>query len=228
MHLREALWRQKLKLVAARLPPISGSFQSSSAWKVQDRTLLRDLRRMPRMNADNVRRIVMRHAATMPSHGYIQGNLYLMYAIGCVFHDEASVFWAYTRVCHQTSCFGPDYMHVPAVVPEWLVTLAHGCVPIEKHIWDKLIRFRWLFIMFGQTFVHAPCLCAVWDYCLQDKHRMFCVCAALLGHASAQERPDKPCLLALASDMVAIQVDSVALTAELLATAKRLEHQTQP
>ena len=173
------------------------------------------------MHGANVRQIVMRHAATMPAHGYIQGNLYIMYPLGCVFSDEASVFWAYARVCHHISCFGPNTDYGKQVVPAWLVQHAHRAVPIPYDVWDMMIRMRWLFIMFGQTFVHSECLCSVWDYCLREKQRMYCVCAALIDTAIKDK--SEGCPYARANNIVSTEITTDESTARILAAAQQIE-----
>lgn len=220
MNLREHLWRSKLKLDATQLPKVSSTFQSSSTWKRQDIVLHADLKRMPHLHAQNVRAIVLRHAATMPTQGYIQGNLYIMCPLGYVFNDEASVFWAYTRVCHHINCFGPNTDYDKHVVPTWLIKHAHRVVPIPYDIWDLMIRLRWLFIMFGQTFVHPDCICSVWDYCLREKQRMYCVCAALIDAASVV---DNDCPYTWASDIVSTEITTSESTARILAAAQQIE-----
>jgi len=181
---------------------------------------------MPYLHKANVRKIVMRHAATMPNHGYCQGNLYILYVLGMVFRDEASIYWAYSRMCQRIHCFGPDaFSESTVVMPPWLLRRAREASDIDDFTWDMILRLRWLFIMFGQTFVSHRCLCAVWDYCIHTRQRMFCVCAALLEHAVATRTVDDECICALeaASELVAVQVDRVEDTAAIIARAQKVE-----
>lgn len=221
-HLRECVWRDLLKLPSAPLPPVCQRFRDSRTWASQTHVLDLDLSRMPYLHKDNVRKIVMRHAATMPNHGYCQGNLYLIYVLGTVFSDEASIYWAYSRMCQRTHCFGPSTYSAKTVpLPPWIMSRARRVSDIPDETWDLLLRLRWLFIMFGQTFVSHKCLCAVWDYCVHARNRMLCVCAALLEHPVAASTC--ACPLEVANQLVSVQITDISDTAAIIASAQNIE-----
>jgi len=182
MHLREAQWRRHYH-IPSTLPKMHDRFLLSKVWQNQQHVLAIDIARMPPMRIENVTKIIRRFAATSPYAGYTQGNLYLMYAVGLVFSDELSVFWAYARTVRLVHRYGPSTPYGTHVVPDWVI--AHAPAVLDRDLWDILIRFRWLYIMFGQTVSTATGLLATWDYCLQGEAHLFSLCAALLlrGHA---------------------------------------------
>ena len=223
MQLRECVWRKLLKIPAAPLPRISKTFHTSETWLQQAVTFDHDVNRMPVLHKQNVQKIVMRHAATMPNHGYCQGHLYILYVLGAVFRDEASIYWAYARMCQRVRCFGPDTYSSRRKLPSWVLQQAVDTTHLEVDTWDLLLRMRWLFIMFGQTFTSYRCLCAVWDYVIHKQQRLLCMCAALLQHAF-----DKPALLRhepleYAREVVAIKIDDIKTTATIIAQAQAIE-----
>ena len=219
VNLREVTWSKMLGITAAPLPKMCPSFGSSSAWKRQQEVLAKDCQRMPAMHYNNVQKIVMRHAATMPNHGYIQGNLYILYALGLVFRDEASMFWAYSRMCHRLSRFGPDADLGTAILPQWLLKQAQQLTKLDVDALDVIIRLRWLFIMFGQTFTKYNCLQAVWDFCIADQHHLYALAFVLLEFASAQPSAQCACPIETASAIFSIQIDDATETAQLIAKA---------
>ena len=224
MQLRECLWRKLLRLPDAPLPRVAKRFCKSTTWAQQTDVLDHDIRRMPCLHKENVRKIVMRHAATMPNHGYCQGNLYLIYVLGRVFRDEQSIFWAYQRMCQRIHCFSPESYQPDVLLPTWLLHQAQALSNIPVDTWDLLLRLRWLFIMFGQTVVSHQCLCAVWDYCIPANRRMLCMCSALLEYAAAHvDVPDDVCVLEKARYLIAVQVKSIQDTAALIARAHEIE-----
>lgn len=178
MHLRERQWRQ-IYYIRKKLPKVSASFTQSKQWLQQRSVLEQDLPRMPPMNHQNVTKIIRRFAATLPYAGYTQGNLYLVYAIGMVFKDELTVFWAFACTVQKVHRFGPTTPYGVHIVPDYVFSLAPG---IERSLWDIMVRFRWLYIMFGQTFPRADLILPVWDYILISRRRMFNMCAALVHH----------------------------------------------
>ena len=223
MQLRECVWRKLLKIPVAPLPKISKSFNTSETWLQQAVTFAHDINRMPVLHKQNVEKIVMRHAATMPNHGYCQGHLYILYVLGAVFRDEASIYWAYTRMCQRVRCFGPDTYTNKSKLPSWLLHQAIDKICIDIETWDLLLRMRWLFIMFGQTFTSYRCLCAVWDYVIHTNKRLLCMCAAILQHAFATPELCRQEPLEYAREVVGIQINDIKTTAFIIAQAQTIE-----
>lgn len=225
MHLRETRWRQLLKLGHSQrpLPRMYHKYYLTQTWTDQLPTIAQDLRRMPSMNYDNVVKLIKRHAATNPWHPYTQGHLYLIYAIGLVFKDEASLFWSYKTICSTLYQYGPDTRQNAIIVPDWVFDSVSN-IKLDRTMWDNLVRFRWLYILFGQTFVTPETLCAAWDFVLLDRHRMMCMCAALLEY-SAQHTcvQSSVCELERASRLISIQVDSTESAATVLALAQKVQ-----
>jgi len=225
MQLRERLWRRSIGLMrAAKLPKFQPSFGNSGAWIHQADQVDVDLNRMPAMNRENVMKLVMRHVATCPWYGYTQGHLYLIYAIGLVLHDECSMFWAYTRMCRSLYRFGPTTAYGVHVVPDWVYSQVAERIELERDLWDVIVRFRWLFVMFGQTCTTPDTLCAIWDFNLQHPSNMFCTCAALLQYGLEHETADAldRCPLERVSDLISIQIQTTSQAAGILARANTI------
>lgn len=221
MLLREQRWRDQLKLnnIRRRLPKMYKRYTATKIWEEQLLTIEQDLRRMPTMNYTNVVKLVKRHAATTPWHPYTQGHLYLIYTMGLVLRDEASLFWGYRHICGTLYRYGPDTGQATQVVPDWV--FAPVCKStLERNMWDNLVRFRWIYIMFGQTFVTPETICAAWDYVLLDTHRMHCMCAALLAYG-VKHVPVRSeiCALEEASHIISVRIDTVEAAADVLARA---------
>lgn len=227
MLLRERRWRYLLKLDQGRrkLPRIYSKYTHSRIWTEQLPTITQDLRRMPRMNSANVIKLIQRHAATSPYHPYTQGHLYLIYAMGLVFKDEASLFWGYKAMCSTLYRYGPDTQQHVRVVPDWVFACVRSST-LDRNMWDNLVRFRWIYIMFGQTFTTPETLCAAWDFVLLDTHRLHCMCAALLQFSLEQSAPhDEACELQRASELISVQISTKEAAAAVLAKANRMQQQ---
>lgn len=225
MLLREKRWRQRLKLdnVSRRLPKIYKRYAATQIWEQQLLTIKQDMRRMPTMNHNNVVKLVQRHAATTPWHPYTQGHLYLIYVMGLVLRDEASLFWGYRHICGALYRYGPDTGQGTKVVPDWVFKAVQNS-EVERSMWDNLVRFRWIYIMFGQTFVTPETICAVWDYLLMDTHRMHCMCAALLAYSAERVTVSSgACPLEVAAHIISIRVETVESAAEILAKAHQMQ-----
>lgn len=192
-------------------------FSSSDTWLRQQGVLDNDLRRMPRMDHGNVYRIVMRHAATAPSCGYIQGNLYILYLIGLVFHDERSVFWAYARLTLAQSRYGPNTDYGRLVIPDWVLPKEEE---VDRSLWDLMIRLRWLFILFGQTFPDPVHLCAIVDYALRGEDHMYSICAALIRHQLPQCTHDSP--MERMAELFGMQIKDQSGTALIIGLASQI------
>jgi len=230
MLLRERLWRRSIGLTrGTKLPKMQASFGNSGTWTIQADQVDTDLNRMPAMNRENVMKLVKRHVATCPWYGYTQGHLYIIYAIGLVLHDECSMYWAYTRIIRSQYRFGPSTPVGVHVVPDWVYNEVADRIEIGRDMWDVLIRFRWLFIMFGQTCSTPEILCAIWDFNLQHPNNMFYTCAALLRHGLEQEVPQVPekCALERASDLISIQIQTTAEAASILARANIISNEVE-
>ena len=221
MTLREGKWRRVLDLHAPRrLPKMHTGFMDSTLWKAQLPVIMLDLMRMPRMNSTNVIRIVSRFAATAPYGGYTQGNLYLMYGIGLVFSDETSVYWAFTRAVQYVNVYGPQTPYGKHEVPDWVVNVANQHALLDRDLWDVMIRLRWLYVMFGQTFETRDGMLSAWDYVLTSRDHMFSLCAALLQRASCMEFSRCQCNLERASLIVSQTVESTEDAAFIISQAQ--------
>jgi len=217
MELREQQWRDRLiGSQSRRLPKMLPKFCSTDVWLRQQEVLDNDLRRMPRMDHDNVYRIVMRHAATAPSCGYIQGNLYILYLIGLVFRDERSIFWAYARLTLAQSRYGPNTAYGRLVIPDWVLPEEE----VDRELWDLMIRLRWLFIIFGQTFPDPMNLCAIVDYALRGEDHMHSICAALIRHLLPACTP--ACPMERMAELFGMQIKDQRSTALIIGLASQI------
>lgn len=228
MLLREKRWRHHLKLnnKPQSLPKMYKKYEKTKIWGDQLVTIAQDLQRMPSMNKRNVIKLVQRHAATSPWHPYTQGHLYLIYTMGLVLKDEPSLFWGYKCICTTLYRYGPDTSQQQLVVPDWVFACV-STIALERSMWDNLVRFRWIYIMFGQTFCTQETVCAAWDYVLLDTHRLHCMCAALLQYSLACEQKQQDmCPLERASRLISVKISSVEAAANVLARAHEIQ-QTQ-
>ena len=220
MNLRQAKWRRLLGLhLTSKLPKMHDRFNHSTHWQSQQNVLDNDLARMPQLRHDTVTKIVQRYSATLPYAGYTQGNLYIVYCIGLVFGDEPSVFWAFARMLHRLHAYGPTTPVGTHIFPAYILQHAESHVPIGLDMWDLIMRLRWAYIMFGQTFAHEEALLSVWDYCLQGNKHMHSLCFALLHRGIAQNYAAE-CHLEIASKILNQSISSLAETAELISQAQ--------
>lgn len=217
MRLREARWRKHYD-IPPRLPRVHRRFLSSLTWQKQKQVLENDLIRMPPMCHENVMLITRRFASTFPYAGYTQGNLYIMYVVGLVFSDELSVYWAFAKTVHRVHRYGPATPYGTRMIPQWVIDLAP---PIDPCLCDIIIRFRWMYILFGQTFVGHENILAAWDFCMHGDHHMVCLCAALLVRGTRTIMPDpSTCNLEYMNDIVSQSVSSIKDTAQLISEAQ--------
>ena len=229
MTLRQKLWRSMLGLHASgdKLPKVHARFKSSECWHEQEQVLQNDLVRMPLLQPDNVLKIIRRFCAASPYAGYTQGNLYLVYGIGMVFSDEQSVYWAFARVVKLVHPYGPSTPYGCHVVPQWLVSIVQH-IDIGRDMWDLIIRMRWLYIIFGQTFDTPEALLSAWDYCLRGSEHMYSLCAALLYRGLRLTYDADMCSLERASLILGQSVNSLEETADLISQAQLLLRCTGP
>lgn len=216
MKLREAQWRRYYR-IPSKLPMMHARFTASETWQAQQQVLDMDLHRMPPMRKDNVTKIILRFAATSPYAGYTQGNLYLVYALGLVFSDERSIFWAFAHMVQRLHRYGPTTPYGTRIVPDWVLSHAPE---LDRDLWDLIIRFRWLYVMFGQTMAHG--LLDVWDYCLKGEMHMFSLCAALLMRGSLLDCSQCESNLERANLIIGSTVDSEEEVAQLISQAQLL------
>lgn len=216
MRLREAQWRRYYR-IPSKLPTMHARFTASETWQEQRQVLDMDLSRMPPMRKDNVTKIILRFAATAPYAGYTQGNLYLVYALGLVFSDERSIFWAFAHTVQRLHRYGPTTPYGTRIVPDWVISHAPE---LDRDLWDIIIRFRWLYVMFGQTMTHG--LLDVWDYCLKGETHMFSLCAALLMRGSLLDFSSCESNLERANLIIGSTVDSEEEVAQLISQAQLL------
>ena len=225
MDLRQIQWRRWLRLrTALRLPKMHDRFCQSSYWCQQKQVLDVDIVRMPRMHKTNVTKIVQRFSATSPYAGYTQGNLYIMYGIGLVFHDEESVYWAYSRLIKRLDLYGPATPYGTHVLPLWLTSAANDIIPIGIDMWDLTIRLRWVYVMFGQNCTTSDSILIIWDYCLCSIAHVISLCAALLynGLQIDISQPQSPgvCALERACKILDQPITSSEFCAKILSRAQ--------
>lgn len=222
MHLRETQWRAFLGLhtMPTKLPKMHAQFSASQCWARQLHVLDYDLVRMPVLQKENVTKIVQRYSATSPYAGYTQGNLYIVYGIGLVFADEQSVFWAFTRTVDRLHLFGPATPFGTRMLPTWIIDMADKAVPVGRDLWDLMLRLRWLYIMFGQTFTSREAMLAMWDYCLRGEANLMSTCAALLHRGISAQQSNASSPLEQASLILKQTVSTVEETAELISQAQ--------
>lgn len=219
MQLREALWRQHFD-IPEKLPKMHRRFDRTDVWTVQMNQVIMDLKRMPPMCEHNVLKIVCRFSATSPYAMYTQGNLYLLYALGLVFSDECSTYWAFARMVKRVHKWGPTTPITAIMIPKWIMRL--GPV-IPGDTMAACIRFRWLYIMFGQTFKTKGALLAVWDYCMRSDIHALSLCAALLNYGQLiTPYSENCCQLQRAATIFNIQISSETVTAGLISQAQLL------
>ena len=221
MSLRERLWCRKLAITKkCRLPRVNKHWLKSGTWEKQQPHIDLDLTRMPRMHRENVYKIVQRHAATTPWHPYTQGHLYLIYGIALVLRGEHALYWGYTRLCHFVYPYGPDTPYDKVVVPEPVFEVVNAHFTVCRNLFDVVIRMRWLYIMFGQTFTTPATLCIIWDYVLLDTVNIFRLSYVLLDYALEHEiKDDRCCNTERLSKLVSIQINCPLVAAQLIAKA---------
>jgi len=176
------------------------------------------------MNRENVIRLVKRHAATVPWHPYTQGHLYLIHTMALVLHDEMSLYWGYTRICRIIHPYGPDTPYETNVIPDYVYDVISDTIDVERDLFDVVLRMRWVYVIFGQTFPTSSGICAVWDYILRDFSNMYRVCAALLRHAIDNE-PEVDagvCDLERFSEFASIKIESDTDVAGIIACAQAI------
>jgi len=224
MQLRELRWRKCLHLDGAMkfLPKMYVAFDQTDIWERQLHVVKLDLRRMPRMNEKNVIKLIQRHAATSPWHPYTQGHLYLIYVMGLVLRDERSLFWGYKYLCCTLHRYGPDTVYEARIVPDW-VFASIDSFELDRDMLDTLVRFRWIYVMFGQTLSTPETICAVWDYILFDTHRIHCMCAAFLQYGVENIPNEAGCALEYVSLLISIQIDTTEAVADLIARAQSIQ-----
>ena len=222
MQLRECLWRKLLRLPDAPLPRVAKRFCKSTTWAQQTDVLDHDIRRMPCLHKENVRKIVMRHAATMPNHGYCQGNLYLIYVLGRVFRDEQSIFWAYQRMCQRIHCFSPESYQPDVLLPTWLLHQAQALSNIPVDTWDLLLPALAIHHVWANRRVSPmPVRCVGLPHSSKQAHAVHVFCA--VEYAAATLTWDDVCVLEKARYLIAVQVKSIQDTAALIARAHEIE-----
>ena len=220
MRLREHIWRHSLRVdTRANLPKMYNKYAKSSVWAAQLYVLDQDLLRMPSMHRGNVIKLVKRHAATVPWHPYTQGHLYLIYTIALVLKDERSLYWGYRRICRLLHPFGPDTAYATHVVPDWIYNLLP--FNVDRKLFDVVIRFRWMYIMFGQTFTTSSSICAIWDYILPNFTNIYRVCASLLVHSIAISDATG-CALERLTNIVSVQIKSDTVVAQIIAYSQAI------
>jgi len=210
MHLREAQWLTLLRLHdAAQLPRMHTGFTTSDRWRQEQLPIIvMDMSRMPSMHSKNVLRIIARFSATAPYGGYTQGNLYLLYVAGLVYDDEVRVYWAFERLVHRVDRYGPATPYGNRLVPDWVVDVGQPYAELDRDMWDLLIRLRWIYVLFGQTFATHAGLLAACDFALQGPSDvgMFALCAALLERGKDMDLGMYDCSLERASIIIGQKV----------------------
>ncbi len=204
------------------LPYVDKNYKHTSTWLGLQSVLAVDLKRMPKMHATNVTKIVQRHAATTPWHPYTQGHLYIIYIMAHVLRDERSLYWGYAHACRLVHRYGPDTSFNTPVLPNKLYGIVCRKLNLCRNLFDTVLRMRWLYVLFGQVIPNPRFLCCVWDFVLQNDENMYRMCASLLEYAMDNEHnvdPDK-CHLERFSDYVSIQIHSDVIVAALIADAQ--------
>lgn len=224
MHLREAQWLALLRLQdATHLPRMHTGFTASDRWRQEQLPIIvMDMSRMPSMHSQNVLRVIARFSATAPYGGYTQGNLYLLYAAGLVFDDEVRVYWAFERLVHRVDRYGPTTPYGARVVPDWVVDAGQPYAELDRDMWDLLIRLRWIYVLFGQTFATHAGLLAACDFALQGPSDvgMFALCAALLERGNDMDLSMCECSLERASLIIGQKVLSDEEAAFIISRAQ--------
>ena len=224
MHLREAQWLALLRLQdATHLPRMHAGFTASDRWRQEQLPIIvMDMSRMPSMHSQNVLRVIARFSATAPYGGYTQGNLYLLYAAGLVFDDEVRVYWAFERLVHRVDRYGPTTPYGARLVPDWVVGAGQPYAELDRDMWDLLIRLRWIYVLFGQTFATHAGLLAACDFALQgpSDFGMFALCAALLERGNDMDLSMCECSLERASLIIGQKVLSDEEAAFIISRAQ--------
>ena len=210
MHLRAAQWQALLRLDdTTQLPRMHAKFTVSRRWRMEQLPIVKlDISRMPSMHIKNVIKVIARFSATAPYGGYTQGNLYLLYAVGLVYDDEVRVYWAFERLVHRVNRYGPSSAAGACLMPEWVIDIAQHYAPIDRGTWQLLMRLRWIYVLFGQTFTTRAGLLSACDFALHGKSDIgiFALCAALLERASSIDTSMCQCSLEKASAIIGNKV----------------------
>ena len=218
--LRRAQWFDALGLRCspAVLPRVPLRFLKSESWDSQLHTLRNDFQRMTDMGDTDVVRINARFAAQVGADGYTQGFLYLQRALSWVFgSDEMMLYWAFVRVLDMARPYGPLGKTMGGA-PDLRWVLRHADPRLDGDLLLDMIGVRWGFIVFSQTFVQKEQLLAVWDLVVRDAGYVPCVMAALLSLVRFDDEDPMDRLMKTCD----VQVDSVAVTASVVATARMI------
>jgi hypothetical protein len=222
MSLRQGQWRKSLKLPASlSLPRMHRNYLQSRSWQKLLEVVRHDLARMPPMNDTNVVRVLSRFSATAPYGGYTQGNLYLLYAIGLVYHDEQTIYWSLHNAVRFVHPFGPTTLPDARVIPAWVIAVVTPYAFLDDMTWSLLIRLRWIYVLFGQTFEARDGLLAVWDFVIAGYDNLYCMCAALLLQASTIDFTDCGCPHERASRIMSKKVLTTHATAAIISRAQQ-------
>ena len=227
--LRRRLWWEYFRLdgCSKRLPRVTDAFTKSESWALQKHTLNIDMNRMRNQGFDmkdcNVYRTIVRYAHYLPSFGYTQGYLYLLWAVMQVFEQESDVFWAFVRMCDMVNVYGPTgprLLFRRSTLPGWVMQPLLVHVPqLDKQWLEMAITLRWMFTMWGQVFENKDHWCVCLDYVLKGTKQMLCLSAAMLEefYLIAEKRADPMEQLQL---VFQIQIQSEEQIATIIARAE--------
>ena len=207
------------------LPHMSSKYALSVAWTEQDAVVSHDLARIKGMHPRNCRRILMRYSAHQPRYGYIQGQLYLLRGLGAVCKDEKLLFWAFVQLCRYVAPYGPLGVECnmrAARIPDWVLDRMQG--DVDRTVLSYFVRFRWLFILWGQSCPEPRFLWAVWDYVLQSHTHALRFASAMLEYFDEMYRDQYPYSSERIPYVFAGQLDSEEKVANILARAHMLSH----
>ena len=184
MSMRSSCWSSKINLPPKKLPPITPQFACSSRWMIQLDTLTLDISRTKNINPANAIRTMLRYACNMPTFGYSQGNLYVLRPVLYVYSDEAEVFWAFARIMDIINIFGPmnrDVGFRRSGIPTWVTDEFTKLCPTMDMEWLQIaIQLRWLYVMWGQTCSSVEIQCALMDYAIGGRVKMYQLAAAMI------------------------------------------------
>jgi hypothetical protein len=118
------------------------------------------------------------------------------------------VYWAFERLVHRVDRYGPATPYGNRLVPDWVVDVGQPYAELDRDMWDLLIRLRWIYVLFGQTFATHAGLLAACDFALQGPSDvgMFALCAALLERGKDMDLGMYDCSLERASIIIGQKV----------------------
>jgi len=158
----------------------------------------------------------------MPTFGYSQGNLYVLRPVLNVYTKEEEVFWAFARIMDMINVFGPMNRDVGfrlSGIPKWVTDEFTTFSPDMDMEWLQIaIQLRWLYVLWGQTCANVEIQCALMDYAIGGRIKMYQLAAAMIRRFYPRVEHHQDTMLKFKS-IFEIQIDTLEEVAFIIASA---------